>query len=578
MASKMASYVTGYEDERFEQVISQSFHCIICKNVFKDPVMCRHNEHLFCRACITRHLMNSQTCPACMEPLTVDTLTQAPQGIRNILAELKIRCEFFERGCAKFVELGDLERHVADCGFAPVVCSNAGCQLEVNKQDLIHHETAVCELRRVQCHNCNEIRQEMDTMKVNLATMNEMLDSNKKQLQRNEKQLDMNEKQLQKNEMSLKAVEQNLVVKVELVQEQLNKQEVNNRHVQGNVVEIKESLNEITTQLERMTQQESHEVQDEQEEMKKGIAEANEMDTEPKVVIAGGENFDVELNSVETFSLSSQTWTRLQPMRDCRVGASSVVYNNQVVVTGGYDINNDPTKSMERLSTNAVQADQTITWEKLTAELPGKLEGHCSVVYNGRLILIGGYDADKCAFSDSITEISLVPPYTTKLLATMPQRRCYHGVAIFGDKIVIVGGRQNYFSNETLRSVVMYDITKNKCEKLAPLPYAVCEMATVKWGDYNVMIIGGADSTGKALKRVLIYNIKTQKSHRLPGMKYERAGCVAAVIRDTVIVMGGGDESDNYLKSVESFTFDHYSWEELSEMNDARCWATAVTC
>ncbi len=164
MASKMASYVTGYDDERFEHVVSQSFHCIICTNVFKDPVMCRHNEHLFCRACITRHLMNSQTCPTCMEPLTVDTLTQAPRGIRNILAELKIRCEFFDRGCGKFVELGDLERHVADCGFAPVVCSNAGCQLEVNKQDLIHHETAMCELRRVQCHSCDKLSQEMAAM------------------------------------------------------------------------------------------------------------------------------------------------------------------------------------------------------------------------------------------------------------------------------------------------------------------------------------------------------------------------------------------------------------------------------
>ncbi len=359
MASKMASYVTGYDDERFEHVVSQSFHCIICMNVFKDPVMCRHNEHLFCRACITRHLTNSQTCPTCIQPLTVDTLTQAPRGIRNLLAELKIRCEFFDRGCREFVELGDLERHVADCGFAPAVCSNAGCQLEVNKQDLIHHETAVCELRRVQCHNCNEISQEMDAMKINLAAINEKLGTNEKKVSE-----------------KLIAVEQNLVAKVELVQEQLNKQEVSNRHVQGDIVEMKKSLNEITKQLERMTQQASHEVQAEQEEMKKGIAEADEIDTEPKVVIAGGRNRDGVLNSVEMFSLSTQTWTPLQPMRECRSGASSVVYNNQVVVTGGDD-NIGITTSMERLSTNAVQVDQSITWEKLTAKLPGWLREHC---------------------------------------------------------------------------------------------------------------------------------------------------------------------------------------------------------
>ena len=39
-----------------------------------------------------------------------------------------------------------------------------------------------------------------------------------------------------------------------------------------------------------------------------------------------------------------------------------------------------------------------------------------------------------------------------------------------------------------------------------------------------------------------MYNIKTQKSHNLPDMKYNREGCVAAVVEDTVIVMGGKDE------------------------------------
>ena len=547
MASRMASYITGYEDERFEQVISQSFHCIICTNVFKDLVMCRHNEHLFCRACITRHLMNSQTCPTCMEPLTVDTLTQAPRGIRNILAELKIRCEYFERGCGKFVELGDLERHVADCGFAPAVCSNAGCQLEVNKQDLIHHETAVCELRRVQCHSCNELSQEMNAMKVDLIAINEKLDNN--------------EKKLDRNEMKLKALEQNLVAKVDLVQKQLNRQELSN-------VEIKKSLNEITKQLERMTHQASHQVQDEQEEVKKGIAEADDIDTEPKVVIAGGKNN----HSAEMFSLSTQTWTPLPPMRECREGASSVVYKNQVVVTGGYG-NNGAVNSMETLSmTNSVQADQSITWEKLTAKLPGRLEGHCSIVYNGRLIVIGGCDDKMMVCYDSITEVSLVPPYTTNLLATMPQTRCYHGVAIFGDKIVIMGGKPVFVYNKALRSVVMYDITKNECKELAPLPYPVSRMATVKWDDDNVMIMGGAGSAGEALNKVLMYNIKSQKSRMLPDMKYKRSGCVAAVVGDTVIVMGGAG------MSAESFKFDHYSWIELPPMHEPRYGATAVAC
>ena len=402
----MASSVpdTGYEDELFQYPVGPSMHCCICTNVIKDPVMC-HNEHIFCQACITTHLMYSQTCPTCMQPLTVETLRQAPRGIRNMLDELSIRCEFFDRGCRKFVQLGDLERHVADCGFAPAVCSNEGCRLEVNKQDLLHHETTVCELRRVKCHSCNEIRREMDTIKVKLAAMDE--------------KLDRNEKTQSATKVEVKAVEENVVAKVELVQQQLNKQEESNRQVRADNTEIKKSLNEIMKQLERMTQQIVHDVQ--AEKMKKGIAEAvSGMEREPKVVIAGGFSEKGVLNSVEMFSLTNGTWTPLKQMKECRWGASAVVYNDHIFVTGGRAAGfGNYLKSIEKLSLNAVQFDISTPWENVLVELPGPLSHHCSVVYNGQLIVIGGYYAHQCEYSNSIIEISLAPPYTCKGVGTM---------------------------------------------------------------------------------------------------------------------------------------------------------------
>ena len=565
MASKLAVRETGYDDERFEQIVSETLHCIICTNVIKDPVMCQRNEHLFCRACITIHLMYSPTCPTCMEPLTVETLRQPSRTVMNLLSELKIRCEFYKRGCGKVVQLGDLERHVADCGFAPEVCSNEGCQLEVNKQDLLHHETTVCELRRVKCHSCNDIRREIDTVKVKLAAMDQNLKGVGETLRKNEKTI---ADKLERNETSVKAVKGDVFAKVELVQQQLNKQEESNRRLEADNVEIKQSLNEIMKQLERMTQQTSHEVQAEQ--MKKGIAEGGGMEKEKKVIVAGGFDGKRALNSVEMFSLATGTWTQLQPMRERRWGASLVVWNNELFVIGGCK------SFVEKLSLNDVQAKQAVPWEHVRVKLPGWLSRHRSVVYNGRLLIIGGLDGNKCTCIDSISEISLVPPYTSKVLATMPQSRCHHGVAIFGDKILIVGGSESPFSSSGFRSVVMYDITKNECQELAPLPYPVYDMATVKWGDDNVMIMGGAGSDREPLNKVLMYNIKTQKSHELPNMKYRREGCVAAVVRDTVIVMGGEDERGKYLKSVESFRFDRNTWEELPSMHEARCMATAA--
>ena len=300
------------------------------------------------------------------------------------------------------------------------------------------------------------------------------------------------------------------------------------------------------------------------------------MDREAKVVVVGGAN-PGDLNSVEMYNLASRTWTKLQPMKLCREGASSVVYNDYIFVTGGYVENSCQTESIEKLSLNAVRVDQSIPWEDVPAKFPGGLFGHCFIVYNGRLIGIGG--CDKRAYSNGIFEISLVQPYTSIPLATMPQgSRCYHGCAICGDKIVIVGGRENVWAESTLSSVIMYNITENTCQELAALPYPVSEMATVKLDDDRIMIMGGTDNENRKLKKVFVYNIKTQKSDELPDMKYKRKGCVAAVVRDTVIVMGGQDERGNYLKSVESFRFDRYSWEELPKMNEARYLATAVAC
>ncbi len=363
----MASYEPGYEDERFQHPVGQSFHCGICYNVVKDPAMCRHNEHLFCRACITRRLMDSQTCPSCLQPLTVDT----SRTVMNLLSELKICCQFYSRGCKEFVELGNLDRHVTDCGFAPAVCSNEGCRLKVNKQELLHHETAVCELRRVKCHSCNDIRQEIDTVKVNMAAINEKLKEVSEKLDRNEKKLDRNEK---RTETNLKAIKDDVVGKVELVQEQLYKREESNRQLKADNVEMKKSLNEITKQLGRLTQQTSHEVQADQEYEKKRIAEACCVDREPKVVIFGGECRSVQSNSVEMFSLTTGTWTPLQCMMNSRGAASSVVHKYHIFVIGGF-LRRKVMKSVEKLSINAVHVDQSIIWENFPAELPEPLWG-----------------------------------------------------------------------------------------------------------------------------------------------------------------------------------------------------------
>ena len=155
----------GYDDSRFEKAVDDHFHCSICYNVLKEPMMCRNNEHLFCRDCITEHLnTNSHTCPECNEDLTVETLRRA-RVISNILSGLKIKCDYSHRGCQKYIRVEELDSHVENCGFAPVKCSNEECEMIVNKREIINHERVVCEYRKVKCHKCVKMEQNVEEMK-----------------------------------------------------------------------------------------------------------------------------------------------------------------------------------------------------------------------------------------------------------------------------------------------------------------------------------------------------------------------------------------------------------------------------
>ena len=219
--------------------------------------------------------------------------------------------------------------------------------------------------------------------------------------------------------------------------------------------------------------------------------------------------------------------------------------------------------------------DLSTTWGDFAAKLPTRMWGHSSVVYKDSLFVTGGYNKDQGVVSDCIHEVQLQPPYIVKLLSKMPGPRVYHTTVLCDDNILIVGGQKSGYCKDNLSSVLSYDIKKNECQQLPALPYAVSEIATVKWGE-NVVIIGGADKDGKALNNVMIYNIKTGNNHMLPPMLHKRKGCMAVVIENTIVVLGGWDERRNTLKSVEGFSFERFSWQELPDMKEGRFLATAV--
>ena len=476
--------------------VDRNFLCLICFNVLKDPVLCPKNHHCFCRGCITKHLENSERCPTCPDELTVETLAEPQRMVKQMLNELNIRCVYIDRGCQEIVQLQHLDQHEATCGFTPAVCTNQGCGATVNQRDLIHHESEVCEFRKLKCHSCEEITKTLTNMEKRIANV--------------EKNMFFIQTKITNIERNNEETKTDIKGKLE---------EVNNE-VQGLKTALIEAFNDIKDVLVKM--------EDKMEENAQKAGNIPSGDRE-NIIAAGG----VGTDSVEMFNWRKRTWSPLQSMPKKLWGATSFVYNNHVTIAGGYY--SGRVDDMMRMNIHP-NPDLSMQWSDCPVKLHTKLAFHSSVVYNDHLMVSGGLNEN--AVSDCIHEVQLVPPYTVKTLSRMPEPRQFHCMEIYDDSLLIVGGRTTDSYEDSLSSVVLYDIKKNECKQLAPLPYEVSEMATVRWGD-NIVVIGGYDKYGKVLNTVIIYNVKTEQYHMLPAMRCERYGCTAVVIGNNIVVLGG---------------------------------------
>ena len=568
----MASYIQGYDEERFVTTISRNFLCLICFNVLKDPVLCPRNQHCFCRGCITKHLENSRRCPTCADELTEETLTEPPRMVKDYLNELNIHCVYYDRGCEEIVQLQHLDQHEDSCGFTPAVCRNQDCGAILNKQDLINHESELCEYRKMKCHSCEEmtktladVEKRTERIETNQANVEKNMETKLVDLQKNM------EKQFANLEKKMETHMQNTDTIMETRMANVDTKMVNMKtDIEGKLEAVNNEVKELKTALVESFDQMKDvliKMEDKIKENTRKVRNAPSGDRE-NIIVAGGSEHD----SVEMFNWRHRTWSPLQSMPKKRHGATSFVYNNQVVVAGGYCDRTGLLDNMIRMNVDP-HPDLSIHWSECSIKLPAKVAYHSSVLYDDKLMVTGGFDGN--ATSDKIHEVQVVPPYTVKTLSRMPEPRQQHCTEKFDDSLLILGGTTTAECKDNLSSVVLYDIKNNVCKQLKPLPYEVSLMVTVRWRD-NVVVIGGRDKRGKALSTVVMYNVKTEQSHMLPSMKCKRWGCTSVVVENNIVVLGGLDEQWRALKSVEIFNFECNTWQELPEMSQRRYHHTAV--
>ncbi len=290
-----------------------------------------------------------------------------------------------------------------------------------------------------------------------------------------------------------------------------------------------------------------------------------------KIFVCGGRVDEYTLNSVESFSWPENSWTLEAAMKKKRTDPSAFVHERQIYVTGGW-IGTEYTDSIESLNVD----EENMEWIVAPVKMPIKCHQHKIVCHENSAILTGGRKGNNV--SDTIYEIKLNPPYTTKLLTQMPEPRCDQGCRIIDNQVVVVGGRTSNHLKDAKDTVYAYDIdmNNNECKTLPPLPYPISEMATVSYKG-NVILIGGVNKKRETLNSVVMYDVKTGGNKMLPCLNHKRAGSAAVVTGNVIIVMGGYVyETKTYLNSVEYFDFSTNAWKELSPMTTGRGYATAV--
>ena len=481
----------GYDDSRFEKAVDAHFHCSICYNVLKEPMMCRNNEHIFCRGCVTEHLtVNSHTCPECNEDLTVETLRRAPRVLNNYLSELKIKCDYSNRGCQEYIRLEELDSHVKNCGFAPVKCSNEECEMVVNKRELIHHESTVCEYRKVKCHNCVKIEQDVEGMKEKMAAD---LDQVKGLMVQMFEKLRFLENTIQISSainFSTNASMEDILV-------------AGGWDSDGNVLKSVERFSWKNNVWERVSS------------MRIGRKGATSFVYENQIFVAGGCDSDViEVSHLQKRPLQWDEFMAKAPYH-CEE-LRSVAYQNRVVLLCACGENGHCAE---------LRLTPPYTCKHLCKIPELAREDYTVIAFEHKVLIFGGRNVVKSNLGDNVLEYNT----NTNEFKAMPPLPCdldaMAGVR-WGDQAILIGGSDD---DGQSKKVFMYDSKTGNATELPPMLEERAGCAAVITGN-TIVAMGGRGKTTGRVRSVEAFTLGGYSWRYLPAMNEIRSAATATVL------------------------------------------------
>src|SRR2546430_1480702 len=258
---------------------------------------------------------------------------------------------------------------------------------------------------------------------------------------------------------------------------------------------------------------------------------------------------------------SGGTWQRRAPMPVSRQELATGVLNGKVYVVGGYDADAHSTATVQ------VYNPTTDTWT-LAQALPIAVNHNAAAVAGGKLY----------SFGAGVGETFVYDPNSNSWAARASSHYVHRGTAAVGvinNRIYVTGGE----GTPSQRELEVYDPVANTWTVKAPMSVPRNHTAGgVIEGKFYVVGGRASDFSGST-DALEVYNPQTNSWSTLPPMPTARSGLAAAVVDNELWVFGGEDVLEFVVHAeVEVYNPATNSWRQLPNMPAGRhgIWASVI--
>ncbi len=248
-------------------------------------------------------------------------------------------------------------------------------------------------------------------------------------------------------------------------------------------------------------------------------------------------------------------WVSSTPLEAARTEVAAAMLRGEIVAVGGFLASGANSRRVDGYSPT------TDTWRRLP-DLPVSVDHAAAASWRGRLIVTGGYGADRRPLQAAF----LLDGERWRELPRPPEpRAAAAAVATAAGKVYVVGGRG---PQGLAREMLVLDLRTLRWSRL-PGPTPREHLAATALGGHVYVLggrLGGYDSN---LATVEAYDPSTARWRRLPPLPEPRGGTGAAAIAGRVVSVGG-EEPAGTIATVYALDVRTRRWARLPDLPTPR--------